>query len=243
MAAEEEPPAVAKARKSCAVAKDELMPVITVKEDYEEVLQACARNVKMGPWTATSGVVLEYYLNASTNFLDKDVATGCTRLTLDLIKHRFRGLVGEGEKLLVIGPDMAGGVMVGQCAALCKITHPDMLDWCDFVYMRKERKKSGTLQQLEGPNHITSRTPDSPVQPAVWLDDANSTGGSLRDGVKEMKASYNVEVRGAVYLVDRAADRATLPAAKLGMADPAVENVEVLALFDLADVDKNIVRA
>ena len=59
-----------------------------------------------------------------------------------------------------------------------------------FAYCRKKRKTSGTLQQLEAPTAITSRTPSSPPLKALWLDDANSTGSSLRDGVKLLKVRY-----------------------------------------------------
>ena len=64
---------------------------------------------------------------------------------------------------------MAGGVMVGQCAALAALTHAHLLPAVDFVYLRKKRKSSGTMQQLEGPNHISSRTPASPPLSAVVL--------------------------------------------------------------------------
>eukprot|EP00931_Biecheleriopsis_adriatica_P058837 TRINITY_DN35104_c4_g1_i1.p1 TRINITY_DN35104_c4_g1~~TRINITY_DN35104_c4_g1_i1.p1 ORF type:complete len:248 (-),score=43.22 TRINITY_DN35104_c4_g1_i1:47-790(-) len=235
MAAETE--AVQKARSCCAVDKESFREALTRKEDYEEVLAACARNVKMGPFTATSGITLEYYLNAATNLLDKGVALKCTRLTLDLIKQRFQTSPGASEKLLVVGAEMAGGVMVGQCAAVAPLTHPDMLEWCDFVYCRKKRKESGTMQQLEGPNHITGRSPESPPCRGVLLDDANSTGGSLLEFARLLKKDYNIDLAGAVYLVDRAKDRAELPAQKLGMANPALQDTKVLALFGLEAVD------
>lgn len=239
MAEEEE--AIQKARASCAVPREELKAALTRKEDFEEVLAACARNVKMGPFVATSGLVLEYYLNAATNLLDKTVATACTRMVLDVIRARFRPSAPDAT-LLVAGIEVAGGIMVGQCATLAAVTHPDMLSWCDFVYCRKSRKSTGTVQQLEGPNHITSRTPESPPWDAVWLDDANSSGSSLRDGVQLMKKDYNINVIGAVYLVDRSRDRTKLPIEKLGMADPSVRPVQALALYDLEEVDVRIAR-
>merc|ERR1712039_746985 len=119
---------------------------------------------------------------------------------------------------------MAGGVMVGQCTALAAVTHPDMLEWCDFVYCRKEKKKSGTAQQLEGPQFIVDRCPDSPPVKAVFLDDALSSGGSLRDGAVLLKRDYNIELAGALYLFDRSADRAELPAAKLGATAPELRS-------------------
>ena len=62
----------------------------------------------------------------------------------------------------------------------------------------------------------------APQARAFWLDDANSTGSSLRDGVQLLKNEYNIEVETALYLVDRSADRKTLPLEKIGLADPSV---------------------
>lgn len=70
----------------------------------------------------------------------------------------------------------------------------------------------------------------------MWIDDCNSTGGSLRDGALLLKRDYNINVHGALYLVDRSKDRASLPPAKMGMVDPAVVGINVMALYDLADV-------
>jgi len=167
---------VAKARASCGMPEQEMRDCLTVKEDYDQVLNACANNVKMGPWKATSGLILKYYLNAATNLMDRSVATQCTRMVLDLIKHKFKPS-DPNEPLLVVGLEMAGGVMVGQCTALCQLTHPGMLEWCDFVYCRKDRKTTGTKQQLEGPNRIILRDKEeNRVKPmkAVLLDDAQS---------------------------------------------------------------------
>mmetsp|Transcript_15558 Transcript_15558/g.33798 ORF Transcript_15558/g.33798 Transcript_15558/m.33798 type:complete len:240 (-) Transcript_15558:53-772(-) len=228
------------ARASKAIPEEELRQALSNKEDYDYVLQACANNVKMGPWHATSGLVLEYYLNAATNMLDKHVATPIARMVLDVVCHKFKP-EGDG-KLLLVGMEMAGGVMVGQATAVAPITHPHMLEWCDFVYCRKDRKKTGTVQQLEGPQFIVDRKPDSPAQPAIFLDDALSSGGSMRDAVKLLKDDYNIDVVGAIYLVDRSKDRTSLAAEKMGMADDCLRDVQVTALYDLAQVDAKVPR-
>jgi orotate phosphoribosyltransferase len=166
--------AVLTARGSCRVAKEDM--VLTNKDDYEFVRRAIAANVKIGPFIATSGLELPYYLNAATSLLDKHAATPTTRMVLDLIQSRFCA-PRAGRKLLVVGIEMAGGVMAGQCTAIVSMTHPQMMEQCDFVYCRKTKKTSGTMQQLEGPSFITGRTPESEMIEAVWLDDANSSGG------------------------------------------------------------------
>merc|ERR1711862_813266 len=243
MAAATEDPFVQAARESRAMPETELRGVLSEPKDFDFVLQACANNVKMGPWTTTSGLVLEYYLNAATNMLDKNVAAPIARMVLDVIEAKFKP-AAEDKNLLVVGVEMAGGVMVGQTAAIAPLTHPKLTQWCDFVYCRKDRKKTGTVQQLEGPGFIVDRTPDSPELECVFIDDALSSGGSMRDSVKLLKEDYNIKVIGAVYLVDRSKDRTSLAQEKMGMADEEVlRDVKVYALYDLADIDKKVPRA
>jgi len=225
----------AKARSCFAMSESQVKAALQVVSDYEDVLEACAQNVKMGPWEATSGAVLPYYLNASTNMLDKGVAHKIIRMCLDVLEARLPP--GGGERLLVCGMEAAGGMMVCQMAAMAPLTHPQLLDSLDFVYIRKNRKKSGTCQQLEGPGFITGRTAESCPINAVWLDDANSTGSSLRDGVLLLAKDYNIHVHTAIYLVDRQEDRAELPVEEMGLADPCLDELELLAMYSLADID------
>ena len=85
------------------------------------------------------------------------------------------------ENVVVVGPEMAGGALVAQLAALCgeRSSSARLLPWCDFAYLRKQRKSSGAKQQLEGPSSITERTPRSVPRHAIIVDDALSTGTSL----------------------------------------------------------------
>jgi len=221
-----------------AMEKAEVMEMLSNKEDYDIVLKACARNVKMGPWKATSGQVLPYYLNATTNMMDKAVAYRITRMCLDVVAAKIDAFAGNGDSLLILGMEAAGGMMVCQLAAVAPFTHPGLLERVEFVYVRKTKKTSGTCQQLEGPTIITDRKPDSTPWNAIWIDDANSTGGSLRDGVLMLAKDYNIHVRTALYLVDRTEDRVALPVAKMGLSDPALDEVEIKALYALQSVDE-----
>lgn len=198
---------------------------------YDEVLRGIAKNVKMGPFTATSGVVLPYYLNAATNFFDPEIAPKLTQV-FSLILGNW--LPPSKEKYLVCGMEMAGGIIAGQLAAA---NIPKLNERCDFVYIRKAQKTSGTCQQLEGPNIYTKRTPESPLVKGVWVDDANSTGSSLKEGIKMLKAQYNIQITHALYLVDRYQDRADLPNEKQHYTDPVFDGIEVKAIYDLAQVD------
>ena len=129
------------------------------QQTHAKVLQGLASNVKMGPFTATSGVVLPYYLNASTNFLDKNIAPNIVTLFAKFMAAWLPELLGD-DKYIVCGMEMAGGIIAGQLASA---NNKDLNKLGDFVYIRKEKKTSGTCQQLEGPNFITKRTSDSQV--------------------------------------------------------------------------------
>merc|ERR1712086_726664 len=111
-----DPEVVAKARASIGIPKADLLPMLSDQSDYDKVLMACAKNAKMGPFTATSGLILDYYLNVSTNMMDPGAATSIARMSLDVLQARFKP--DDGSKLYVVGMEMAGGVMVGQCAAV-----------------------------------------------------------------------------------------------------------------------------
>jgi orotate phosphoribosyltransferase len=200
---------------------------------YDDVLHGVARNVKMGPWTATSGISLPYLLNASTNFLDKDISPKIVQV-FGLIMSGWLPKLPEGERYLVCGMELAGGILAAQLASA---NHEVLNALGDFVYIRKEKKTSGTLQQLEGPNFITQRTPNSPPATGVWVDDANSTGSSLKAGIQLLKRDYNINITHALYLVDRQKDREDLPEERQHLADPLFEHVDVKAVFDLEQVD------
>jgi orotate phosphoribosyltransferase len=109
----------------------------------------------------------------------------------------------------------------------------EMRAWLDFVYIRKQRKKSGTCQQLEGGSHITTRSSASPLVDALWVDDVNSTGASLQTGIRMLREEYNIRVVAALFLVDRSRDRAE-------REEPAFDGVRVMAMYDLDDVHSRV---
>lgn len=220
---------------------------------YQQLLAGFARNAKTQPggFKATSGVVLRYYLNLSTNFMDTEISPIVVKCITKLLLKLYDEIVAlgdfelqEGDKVIVVGMEVAGGMMVSQFAAA---GHPELNNKFDFVYMRKERKKSGTVQQLEGPKKITERTPESTPIKAVWIDDVNSTGSSLYDGIMTLQTDYNMHVTHAVYLVDRSADRASLVPERSWYCLPRYFSesggpvqTRVCALMDLEEVDKLI---
>jgi hypothetical protein len=120
--------------------------VMTAPEDYDTILDGIMENVKWGPFRATSGIEIPYYLNVSTNMLDQKVAGKIARLAVDLVETYLRppsltaaaagGPGGGGggasfQKTVIVGPEMAGGALVAQMAALAG--DGVLLPWCDFA--------------------------------------------------------------------------------------------------------------
>jgi len=208
---------------------------IVSQQLYDEVLEGIANNVKMGPFKATSGVELAYYLNASTNFLDKNIAPKIVQLVALYVGKYIKPLIDVTEPFLCVGMEVAGGMLACQLASA---NNEALNAISDFVYVRKDRKLTGTRQQLEGPQKFTSRTPDSPPLKALWIDDALSTGSSMLEGISMLKEDYNIEVVAALYLVDRSDDRLNLPDSQQKLACEKFNNIHIKAIYDLKDVDE-----
>lgn len=71
-------------------------------------------------------------------------------LALTPLLPPVRGQFTTDDRILVVGMEVAGGMMVSQLAAVAPVTHPKLAEIADFVYCRKRKKTSGTCQQLEG---------------------------------------------------------------------------------------------
>jgi len=223
-------------RSSCALDKEGLIGSLSHRTDYDKVLKSCARNVQLGEFTASSWKDSWTTLNAVTNFFDKNIAPSLTRIFLDVIAAHFKPHDSK-QRVLVLGKDMVGCVMAGQCAALAHFLRPGMLEWCDFAYFDKDRRK-----QLDGPTHVAERTEESPALKAILLDDVQSSGASLRDAALLLKKDYNIDVVGAVYLVDRPMDRKSLEDYLLGATDAVLQNTKIIALYDIEDIDAEVQR-
>lgn len=211
----------------------------------QDLLADFARNAKRSGATATSGVKLPYVLGLSASFMDPT----CSRKIIAVVERglkyiREKVLVPAptaDERILIVGMEVAGGIMVSQLAACSGL---ELAKSFDFVYMRKEKKKSGAGQQLEGIHAITDRTAENSPKPlrAIWIDDANSTGSSLTAGIDILAQDYNIKVEAALYVCDRSADRANLAPERMYFARPQyVEGkVKILALSDLSEVDVEV---
>ncbi|CUG86459.1 Hypothetical protein, putative [Bodo saltans] len=212
---------------------------------YHDVLRGIVSNVKTQPggFVATSGVVLPYYLNLSTNFMDPRVAPKLVSLVVEtVLRVVIPGLaLAPGERVAIVGMEVAGGMLVSQLAASA---NPKLLEVCDFIYMRKSRKATGTAQQLEAMQVFTTRTAASPKLKAIWVDDCNSTGSSLCEGIVTLQEDYNIDVVQALYIVDRSHDRKDLPNARQKLSDDRFVSgaTQISAIMDLAEVDVLVPR-
>ena len=214
-----------------------LSPSRFPRELYRTVIEKVTKNRKRGPFIATSGLKLDYYLNASTNFLDKRVSSDILKImSYTLEKIVIPSVREDGVPLCIVGSEMAGGVMVSQ---LCCSEFASRTD-CEFVYMRKKRKTSGTCQQLEGPQAITKRDGSSSRMHAIWIDDCLSSGGSSVEGLDILKRDYNIEIVGMLFLIDRHEDRKKVSETRLISNFTALRNVFVCSVYDMTDISRVI---
>eukprot|EP01080_Neovahlkampfia_damariscottae_P008191 gene8191-19_t len=239
---------IEQAKKSCVINFSE---DITSKDLHKQgvlfykikkiVLKGIASNVKMGPFKATSGVILPYYLNATTNFLDKNIAPLVIEIFIDYLENKIKSTIPEeyfkqGKKALIVGMEVAGGIIVSQLAS----SKSKINEWADFCYVRKAQKKSGTCQQLEGPNEFTKRNSKSDLLYSIWVDDALSTGSSLLEGIQMLKSVYNIDVVSSLYLCDRSKDRKNLSDEKQYLSHELFEKSKIYAIYDLQEIDELI---
>lgn len=170
--------------------------------------------------------------------MDKHLSPKIIELYALYIEYGLKNIIpkdiSQNGDIFVCGMEVAGGIVSSQLAGS---NNESLNKWLDYFYIRKERKTSGTAQQLEGPQFITSRTASSSTAYAIWVDDALSTGSSLKDGIIVLKEQYNIEVIAALYLVDRSSDRKSLKKEFQHLADPIFDNVVLGAVFDLKEVD------
>jgi hypothetical protein len=56
----------------------------------------------------------------------------------DVLRRHFLPVYPEGERILVVGGEVGGGIMAGQCAALTAVTHPEVNRRCELASLRKK---------------------------------------------------------------------------------------------------------
>eukprot|EP01126_Amoeba_proteus_P023022 TRINITY_DN23178_c0_g1_i1.p1 TRINITY_DN23178_c0_g1~~TRINITY_DN23178_c0_g1_i1.p1 ORF type:complete len:284 (+),score=63.24 TRINITY_DN23178_c0_g1_i1:79-930(+) len=209
------------------------------KQDYEDVLVGIVRNTKFGNWMTSSGISIPYYLELPTNLMEKTLNRKIVSIMKDLLNKIVKPLFVEKDlPVLLVGPEVSGGILVSQLATS---GDEELESWVEFVYMRKQKKGTGTRQQIEGIESVTNRNPDSPPISVIWIDDVMSTGKSLLDGISLLKSEYNMIARCAIFLVDRSSDRTLITDHnKMALASPEFRNFPIFAVYDLSEIAEKI---
>ena len=82
-------------------------------------LRTIAGNCRKGPFTATSGIELPYLLAAATNLFDRQASGAVLKVFAAALAKIIERLQPEGD-IVIVGPEMAGGVMTAQLALLTR---------------------------------------------------------------------------------------------------------------------------
>jgi len=141
------------------------------------------KSLRFGDFTLASGKKATYYLD-------------CRQITLDSVGAK---LIGEGIlELLQKGtmPQAVGGMSIGAdpiTAAIITVAAFQNIPIKGFM-VRKESKKHGTQQFVEGPINAGDRV--------VIVEDVVTTGGSSFDAIEKVEA-LGVTVDGVIAIIDR----------------------------------------
>ncbi len=99
---------------------------------FNDVLIGISKNVKMGPFTASSGVSLpckclflrswqtsfKDFLNLATNFMDKQISPKILQVVGQTLTFLFNDQIKTGDIKVICGMEAAGGMLVSQlCSA------------------------------------------------------------------------------------------------------------------------------
>ena len=170
-----------------------------------EKIQAC---IQTGEVTLASGKVTDFYFDGRLVALDPEGSALIGELFLEEMKAR-------PEIQAVGGPTSGADPIVSSLGVLAhQQGHPIQL-----FYVRKEAKAHGMQKRLEGPQ--------LPRGARVFLvDDVLTTGGSLIKAVQAVREEGQVEVVGAMVIVDRQEG---------GEQNLQSEGIELVSLFKKSD--------
>ena len=141
------------------------------------------KSLKFGDFTLASGKKATYYLD-------------CRQITLDSVGAK---LIGEGILELLQQnpmPQAVGGMAIGAdpiTAAVITVAAYQNIPLKGFM-VRKESKKHGTKQFVEGPIAAGDRV--------VIVEDVVTTGGSSLDAIEKVEA-LGVTVDAVIAIIDR----------------------------------------
>ncbi|GHV22322.1 orotate phosphoribosyltransferase [Planctomycetales bacterium] len=137
-----------------------------------------------GDFTLASGKKSDFYINGKTTTLRPEALNLAARIFLDLLKP--------------LGVTRVGGMTLGADAligAIVALSFDAGTPYTGFI-VRKEPKKHGTAQWIEGPDLIAG-------EKVAIIEDVVTTGGSSLQAIDRVLETCPVDIRGVVALVDR----------------------------------------
>jgi orotate phosphoribosyltransferase len=153
---------------------------ITLRQELKAYL--LEHSLRFGDFTLTSGRKSDYYIDGKRTTLRARGAYLVARLLLD-------ALHGSGIEAIG-GPTLGADPVIGAVMALAGLEEYALVGFL----VRKEPKRHGTLQLIEGP-----------LQPGMRVavfDDTVTTGGSLKHAIDQVEAAQ-CTVAKVFAIVDR----------------------------------------
>ncbi|MBI3895173.1 MAG: orotate phosphoribosyltransferase [Acidobacteria bacterium] len=154
------------------------------RDHLKEIL--CKKSVKRGEFILSSGKKSDYYLDARLTTLDAEGAYCTGMVILELLET------------LPSYPKAIGGLTLGADPIVAVVTALSYQQGGTLVagfLVRKEPKKHGTRQYLEGYQ-------GQPGDPVVIVDDVCTTGGSTLKAIEQAQTA-GFRVIAAICLIDR----------------------------------------
>lgn len=151
-------------------------------EELKEIIQVKSY-ITDGDFKLASGASSNFFFDMKVTLLDPKGATLAADLILDMIKN---------DRVKAIG-----GMELGACpiaSAVCVRSQERGMPINAF-YVRKTPKKRGTQKMIEG-------EPLKPGDRVVVVDDVTTSGGSVMDAIKEVRA-LGCEIVSVLTIVDR----------------------------------------
>jgi orotate phosphoribosyltransferase len=152
-----------------------------IKEKLRPLVADC---VLHGEFTLSSGKKSDFYFDGRKVTLSADGLHLVAEAVLAMIAGKEIAAVGS----IPVGADPMTGAAVGLAGARG-------VALSGFL-VRKEPKKHGTGNQVEGPRPPAGSR-------VVILEDTMTTGGSVLRGIEAVRREWEVEVAAVIVLVDR----------------------------------------
>ena len=155
--------------------------VVTIRKRLRDLL--VERAIQHGHFVLASGQTSSYYVDKTQITLMGEGLYCLARVVLDQI---------EGMDVQAVGGMTIGADPIAGAVSALGICHGQHLD--AFI-VRKERKKRGTRQRVEGPIPRGARV--------VVLEDVITTGGSALEAIKVVEEECEATVAHVIVMVDR----------------------------------------